>query len=161
MSATTATITLDANEGGRDVAGDRFIRRGTISLNTYATGGIAVAKGDFDFWVSLAELRVDPVSGYTFVWDKTNAKVLAYTPAAHTHDLLLKNADVVDGATTRVNAGANLLGANTGASVTVTGQIAGASAHGGVLGIAAGAQTEVANATDLSAVIARFRAEGK
>lgn len=161
MSATTATITLDSNEAGRDVAGDRYIRRGTISLNTYATGGVAVAKGDFDLWVTLTELRVDPVSGYTFVWDKTNAKVLAYSVAAHTHDLLLKNADQADGATTRVNAATNKLGGNTGSDITVTGQAAGASAHGGVLGVAAGVQTEVANNTDLSAIVARFRAEGK
>lgn len=52
----------------------------------------------------------------------------------HTHDLLLKNAAVSDGATTRVNAGANLLGANTGGDLTVTG----AGANGGVVNASAG-----------------------
>lgn len=52
----------------------------------------------------------------------------------HTHDLLLKNAAVADGATTRVNAGANLLGANTGGDLTVTG----AGANGGVVNASAG-----------------------
>lgn len=72
----------------------------------------------------------------------------AYTPAGtnsaptftgsalgnHAHDLLLKNAAVSDGATTRVNAGANLLGANTGGDLTVTG----AGANGGVQNASAG-----------------------
>lgn len=49
--------------------------------------------------------------------------------ATHTHDLLLKNAAVADGATTRVNAGANLLGANTGGDLTVTG----GGANGGIV----------------------------
>lgn len=52
----------------------------------------------------------------------------------HTHDLLLKNAAVADGATTRVNAGANLLGANTGGDLTITG----AGANGGVVNASAG-----------------------
>lgn len=52
----------------------------------------------------------------------------------HTHDLLLKNAAVADGATTRVNAGANLLGANTGSDITVTG----GGANGGIVAASAG-----------------------
>lgn len=72
----------------------------------------------------------------------------AYTPAGtnsaptftgsalgnHTHNLTLKNAAVSDGATTRVNAGTNLLGANTGSDLTV----AGAGANGGVANSSAG-----------------------
>lgn len=52
----------------------------------------------------------------------------------HTHDLLLKNAAVADGATTRVNAGTNLLGANTGSDITV----AGSGANGGIVAASAG-----------------------
>lgn len=54
--------------------------------------------------------------------------------ANHAHSLLLKNASVSDGATTRVNAGTNLLGANTGSDITV----AGAGANGGVQNASAG-----------------------
>jgi hypothetical protein len=54
--------------------------------------------------------------------------------AAHSHALLLKNAAVADGATTRVNAGTNLLGANTGSDITV----AGGGANGGVQTTSAG-----------------------
>lgn len=52
----------------------------------------------------------------------------------HTHDTLYKNAAVADGATTRVNVGTNLLGANTGSDITV----AGAGANGGVRNASAG-----------------------
>lgn len=61
----------------------------------------------------------------------------AFTGSAlgtHTHSLLLKNAAVADGATTRVNAGTNLLGANTGSDITV----AGGGANGGVVAVTAG-----------------------
>ena len=62
---------------------------------------------------------------------------LTFTGSAlgnHTHNLTLKNAAVSDGATTRVNAGTNLLGANTGSDITV----AGAGANGGVANASAG-----------------------
>jgi hypothetical protein len=54
--------------------------------------------------------------------------------AAHSHDFVLKNAAVADGATTRVNAGTNLIGANTGSDLTV----AGGGANGGVQTVSAG-----------------------
>ncbi len=54
--------------------------------------------------------------------------------AAHTHDILLKNAAVADNASSRVNAGANLLGANTGGDLTVTG----GGANGGIVTASAG-----------------------
>ena len=54
--------------------------------------------------------------------------------AAHSHALLLKNTAMTDGATTRVNGGTNLLGANTGSDITV----AGGGANGGVQTASAG-----------------------
>lgn len=54
--------------------------------------------------------------------------------ANHTHTLNLKDGAVVDGATTRVNAGTNLLGANTGSDITV----AGGGANGGIANASAG-----------------------
>lgn len=57
-----------------------------------------------------------------------------FTGTAHSHDILFKDAAVVDGATTRVNVGTNLLGANTGGDITV----AGAGANGGVRNTTAG-----------------------
>lgn len=61
--------------------------------------------------------------------------------ATHTHNLLLKNAAVADGATTRVNAGTNLLGANTGSDITVTG----GGANGGIVAATAGTPSGTAS----------------
>lgn len=71
-------VVLDSGEAGRDVAGARSIRRGTISLGVYATNGVAVTKATFDLWHSLVELEFEPTGGYIAAWDKTNAKVLVY-----------------------------------------------------------------------------------
>ena len=54
--------------------------------------------------------------------------------ATHSHILNFKNAAVADGATTRVNVGTNLLGANTGGDLAV----AGGGANGGVAAVTAG-----------------------
>ena len=81
---------------------------------------------------------------------------LTFTGSAlgnHTHNLLLKNAAVSDGATTRVNAGSNLLGANTGSDITVTG----AGANGGVVNASAGTPAGTINTpafTNTSTVVA-------
>lgn len=60
-----------------------------------------------------------------------------HTVAAHTHSLHLNNADVVDGVTTRINAGTNLLGANTGADILIAG-VASTAGAGGIVQVAAG-----------------------
>jgi hypothetical protein len=72
--------------------------------------------------------------------DLSNAKIRMYqspaVSASHTHALHLNNADVADGATTTVNAGANLLGCNTGADLSVAG-VANTSGAGGIVAVAA------------------------
>lgn len=76
-------------------------------------------------------------SGGGFITFQTLGTTAAFTGSAlstHTHNLLLKNAAVSDGATTRVNAGSNLLGANTGSDITVTGS----GANGGIVAASAG-----------------------
>lgn len=86
---------------------------------------------------------------------------LTFTGSAlgnHTHNLLLKNAAVSDGATTRVNAGSNLLGANTGSDITVTG----AGANGGVVNASAGTPAGTINTpafTNTSTVVAAAPAD--
>lgn len=81
----------------------------------------------------------------------TTPKLMALRMGAHVHDLLFKNAAVADGATTRVNVGTNLLGANTGGDLTV----AGGGANGGVQLSTQAGLAEVSNAVDLSAVQVR------
>lgn len=57
--------------------------------------------------------------------------------AAHGHVLHLNQADVVDGAGTRVNAATNLIGANSGADIEIA-SVADATGSGGIIRITAG-----------------------
>lgn len=140
--------------------------------NSYPTGGEAISAKDVGL-SSIYGMEVigvstvagtAPTTGYTFQWDFKNGKLQAFTAGgavgAHSHSLLLKDAAVADGATTRVNAGTNLLGANTGSDITV----AGGGANGGVQAatptFTAAANAEVANATNLSTVVVRVRVAG-
>lgn len=117
-----ATVAFDAGPDGRYVASNKFVRKGTINLGIYATGGVAVTKANFDLAVSLDDLDIRPTGGYVFEWDKTNGKIKAYRQA---------------GITENVNA------------TYLQNQV-----------IAAVPMVEVANAVDITAVVARYRAEG-
>lgn len=110
---------------------------------TYPTGGVPLLKGKLACPVLIDSFEIVDSGGapYGFTYDKTNVKLRMSQSAAHSHSLLLKDAAVVDGATTRVNAGTNLLGANTGTSITV----AGGGANGGVQSVAAGVFSELTN----------------
>lgn len=98
---------------------------------TYAAGGVPLDIGKLGCPTIVESLDVydKGTSGYAWTYDATNKKLIAIQSPSHTHNLLLKNAAVADGATTRVNAGANLLGANTGSDITVTGS----GANGGIV----------------------------
>lgn len=135
-----------------------------ITLDTsYPTGGYSLAASALG-WSEIRGVVVQGGNaasiGYSFVYDTTNKKLLAGvgTGVAHSHALLLKNAAVADGATTRVNGGTNLLGANTGSDITV----AGGGANGGVQAATAAnaAFTEVANAVNLSTIRVRLQFVG-
>ena len=162
------------------IAKRRWINLGSVNAcianitldASYPTNGYTAALGFSPGAFALRSiLAVHPVGCngaaslvVQLIYDYTNIKLLCArsNSAAHTHNLYLKNADVADSAGARVNAGADLLGANTGASLTVTGLAAGATTHGGVQGIAAAqaALVEVTNATDLSAVTVRVMVIG-
>lgn len=132
-----------------------------IATATGAIGGSGAVQRPLWSGISKIEIGADPnltlqsanspVNGGSWMFFQTLADVIsmgAYTPTGtnsapaftgsalgnHAHSLLLKNAAVADGATTRVNAGTNLLGANTGSDITV----AGAGANGGVQNASAG-----------------------
>lgn len=144
------------------------IKIGFIQLlldNSYPTGGYTVPPGFFGLKTILGvEIIGINAAGSAIVsleWDFTNGKLMAFQSnlAAHSHPLLLKNAAVADGATTRVNAGTNLLGANTGSDITVAGN----GANGGVQNSTASSQNrvQVANGVDLSAVSCRLKGYGR
>lgn len=109
-------------------------------VKTYPAGGVPITIGNVGCpnIVESCDVYDAGNTGLNWSYDTTNKKLVASQSPAHTHNLLLKNAAVADGATTRVNAGANLLGANTGADLTVTGS----GANGGVVAVAAGVLSE-------------------
>lgn len=101
------------------------------AASTYPSGGLSLNKGNLGCPTNIDSVKVidDAAQGIKWAFDATNVKMRAFLMTNHSHDVLLKNAAVADGATTRVNAGANLLGANTGGDLTVTG----GGANGGVV----------------------------
>lgn len=107
---------------------------------TYPAGGVPITIGKLGCPNVIESLSVydKATSGYAWSYDQTNKKLVAIQSPSHTHNLLLKNAAVADGASARVNAGANLLGANTGGDITVTG----GGANGGIVLSAAAAGSE-------------------
>jgi len=99
---------------------------------TYPAGGVPISKGKLGCPTIIESLKIvdKGTSGYSFSYDQSAEKiVMIQAPAqTHSHDLLLKDSAVADGATTRVNGDTNLLGTNAGGDVTV----AGGGANGGV-----------------------------
>ena len=134
--------------------------------NSYATGG---ETADFAAWFRrLLSVKVteNSVFGSGVVFDvvETNfgvgtCLVEVNRQGVHTHALHLNQADVADGATTRVNAGTNLLGANTGADIAVAG-VVDALGVGGIVQAAQANAAEVTAAVDLSTLEARFEVWG-
>lgn len=99
---------------------------------TYPAGGVPISIGALGCPNIIESLIVydKGTSGYAWSYDRTNKKLVAIQAPVqtHSHSLSLKNAAVADSANSRVNAGTNLLGANTGSDITV----AGGGANGGV-----------------------------
>lgn len=73
-----STVTIDAQPAGRVVAGNQKVRRGTLTLGTYATSGVAVTGAQCELYGTLQELKVFPSAGYIFEWLPATGKVLAY-----------------------------------------------------------------------------------
>lgn len=121
---------------------------------TYPSGGIPLTIGNLGLPNSVQSMEFIDLgtSGYVFSFDTTNTKLRMFQRDAHNHPLFLKNAAVADGATARVNAAAsNLLGANTGADITVVGS--NGATTGGVATNAAGALTELVGGTTAPAAL--------
>jgi len=105
-------VTFDAQPGGRSTMFPRKIRRGTISLGTYATNGVAVTPKNLEL-IRIDDLHIAPSAGYVFEYLPATGLVKAYQ---QTDPAAVGGADIP--------------------------------------------LPEVTNAVDLSAVAARFRAEG-
>ena len=153
LVAGDVTVTIERREIVGKLRRNRVkIQFGDSSL-TIPSGGVPMpAASAFGMKQRLDYLTVydsNDASGIMWKYDATNNKLRAWVAPAqtHTHNLLLKNAAVADSAGARVNAGANLLGANTGGDLTVTG----GGANGGVVSTTLGA---AASTEDVSSAIA-------
>jgi len=139
----TYTVVKQRKEESSNKVVNLTVAFGNATL-TYPSGGIPLTAGKMGAPNNIVSVVIDsPASadGLVYKYDKANNKIRLYQMAAHTHNLLLKNAAVADSAGARVNAGANLLGANTGSDITVTG----AGANGGVVNSVQSALGEVAS----------------
>jgi hypothetical protein len=134
IASTDVTYTITSQKKLED---SRKIVHATLAFGdgalTYPAGGIPVLKGSLGCPYNIDAFKIFDTggSGYTYEFDKANSKIRIFqsaAAAAHSHNLTLKNAAVADGASARVNAGTNLLGANTGSDIT----IAGGGANGGI-----------------------------
>ena len=140
--------------------GDMRYVQGTIAFSSsYATGGDTGLTAAILGWDPVALCILEPEGGYNMEYVAASGNVIAY--GVHTHALHINDDDVADGATTRINAGTNLLGANLGSSADIA--VAGVAGTTGAGGIVDGGPAQVRNAIDLSTALAsvRFLALGR
>lgn len=143
-TTTAAWIALGVPRGIVPAVGVPFVAAATSALGTGAvqlpaTAGSGIVSmeviGNSNLAIQSTAGNNSGASSGSYLVFRTNGLSFAGSAlGTHTHNLLLKNAAVADGATTRVNAGANLLGANTGSDITVTGS----GANGGIVAASAG-----------------------
>lgn len=143
LASTDITVTIEAQKRSPKTRVNRVkIVFGDGALTYPALGVPMPAFASFGFKRNIDYLvffDTNDAVGLVWKWDKDNNKLRAWQSggqAAHTHDLHLNQADVVDGAGTRVNAATNLIGANSGADVLIAG-VADTTGHGGVVQLAA------------------------
>lgn len=131
------------------------------SALTYPSGGVALLKAKLGLPNSIQSLKIfdKGTSGYEFSYDSANEKLRMFQSATHTHSLFLNQADVVDGAGTRVNAATNLIGANSGSDISIAG-VADTTGHGGVVNVAAGAMSELGTSVAPTALTIYVEATG-
>lgn len=142
LSASSVTYSMQRQAKGLDSRNCNLIKL-TFGdgVLTYPAGGVPITIGNLGCPTVCESMSIvsQGTSGYFFAYDSVNAKLVISASPSHTHNILLKNAAVADGATARVNAGANLLGANTGGDLTITG----GGANGGVVATTIGAGAEI------------------
>ena len=111
---------------------------------TYPANGIPILKGKLGCPTVIESLIVvdQGTSAYRFQYDQSAEKLVLINPS-HTHALHFNNADVADGATTRVNVGTNLMGAGTGSDIAVAG-VQNTSGAGGIVAVALAEASAVA-----------------
>lgn len=162
-----ADVTYTILNEDRDVKGRRVVIAELAfgdGVDTYPAGGVPLTKGKLGLPNQIEALKIFDMgtTGFIFNYDRTNEKIVMIQTDAksHTHDLHLNDADVADGATTRVNAGADLLGANTGGDLLISG-VANVAGVGGIVNTAiAAAPGAEPSAVTIAAQTIRLEAVG-
>lgn len=72
-----ASVTFDAQPGGKSTMFPRKIRRGTLTLGAYATNGVAVTPTLFGL-TRIDDIDIQPAGGFVFEWLPATGKVKAY-----------------------------------------------------------------------------------
>lgn len=70
-------VTFDAQPGGRSTMFPRKVRRGTISLGTYASNGVAVTPKNVEL-IRIDDIDIQPTGGFVFEYLPGTAKIKAY-----------------------------------------------------------------------------------
>jgi hypothetical protein len=137
---------------------------GTGNLGSYLTGGVSVAANLFGLG-NIDALIIQPTSGYSFVYNSSTGKILAYGNggvAAHTHDFLVIGGQIASTTNDVATYAGPVIGKQEAANVTVAG--ASSATKGGMVANTVAGGTiigaEVDNATDLSSVVFNWRATG-
>lgn len=141
-------LTITTSGDWSSIVGNQRVNTLSIAFDSsYDAGGESLTARDMGLSV-ITSVNVQPKSGYTFTYDYTNFKLLAYwTPAlSHTHTLVFPTTT----ATGLPTVGTNDLG-GTGA-FTVTGVATTSATHGGVVNgtVTQIALSEVTAATNLA-----------
>ena len=160
--ALTVTLSGDWMES----IGSRRAVNATIAFDSsYPTGGESLTAANLGLGV-LDKVEIESKSGYTFSYDYTNSKVLAYVSgavAAHTHDLKIIGGQAAAGTAATAYYATDIFGKEAATNATIVG--ADSATKGGVVSgaaVSAGALAEVADTTNLSTLTGvRVRAYGR
>lgn len=140
--------------------GNAMMTKGTGNLGVYATAGIAVTAAQVGLGV-IQSLVVDPAGGYTFSWNASTGKVLAYAASSGAFTAAGTNtAPTITSGTAATTT--TPLYTNSGAITQVTGAagITGVQAPVFAGSAVAVSVAEVTTSTNLAGVTFNFRAVG-
>lgn len=119
---------------------------------TYSTGGIPLSKGKLGCPVTIESLIVVDAggSGYRFMYDQTNEKLMMFVAPAQTHTHDIKALGSLTSSEPLLLDASGVFGKNAATNRTIAG--ANSATNGGVVSatLAASADTELANATDIA-----------
>lgn len=138
-------MALAFSELMRTVVGHKRLRIVAVTFdNSYPTNGEAIAPSDVDLQ-TIDHIMCEQPSGYQVQYDRTALKLVVRNPMpAHTHDLLLTGGQAAGDA---VQVLATVVGKTGAGNVTAAGGASNVQSRAAAVG------TEVANATDLSALV--------